>query len=71
MSQQELATRRPGIPAAALAEQEDPDYNPSGIVACRGTFPDLNEITTASDPILVPRVIPPLPPSNLKIMEVH
>ena len=71
MSQQELATRWPGIPAAALAEQEDPDYNPSGIVACRGTFPGLNEITTASDPILVPRVIPPLPPFNLKIMEVH
>jgi hypothetical protein len=69
MPPQELAALMPDVPQADLAERDDPDYNPDAILACRGAFQGLDQIT-ASDPILVPRVKPPRilsPPPNLQI----
>ena len=71
MPPQELAALLPDVPQADLAERDDPNFNPDGIVACRGAFPGLDQIRGASGPIRVPRVAPPpapLPPINLRIV---
>jgi hypothetical protein len=70
MPAEELSALMPNVPPGDIGEKEDPDYNPDKIIACRGVFPGLNTILAASDPIIVPRAVPPrpAPPANLRIV---